>query len=292
MKDQTLNSEYSGVGITINGGCADIEAISQVHNSSSYKFTLTPTSETTIGNEKQLTLTNSRDINSFIYPSILSLANLKFIGSFMQQYGAIMNFDASVSSSYTSVGSKVSVWKDTIGTSQFIQTTDSSRPVLTTQNGKTAFTFNNNLLNSPAVNITYRSVIYVYKNISTQSYSQVLHSVSGEYISHGGLNNTLIHGNGNAGGPANTWVNHTQVGNPSTPLDSIPRSYVNNLAVQTQVYTIQKTSNITTIGRNMDYSTGWINGVICEIVIFPTALTDTERTTIVDHLITKWGVVV
>ena len=209
----------------------------------------------------------------------------------MQQYGALMNFDASVSSSYTTEGSKVSVWKDTIGTSQFIQTTDSSRPVLTTQNGKTAFAFDFKLLSSSPVNITYRSVIYVYKNISTQSYSQVLHSTYGEYISHGGANNTLIHGNSNAGGPANTWVNHTQVGTPTTPLDSIPRSYVNNMAVQIQVYTIQKTSNITTIGRNMDYSTGWINGVICEIVIFPTALTDTERTTIVDHLIAKWGVV-
>jgi hypothetical protein len=76
LKDQSLNADFSGVEISINGGGADIGAISQVHNSSSYKFTLTPTAS---GNDKQLTVTNAKDINSFIYPSISSLANLKFI---------------------------------------------------------------------------------------------------------------------------------------------------------------------------------------------------------------------
>ena len=47
LKDQSLNADFSGVGITINGGGADIGAISQVHNSSSYKFTLKPTTATT-----------------------------------------------------------------------------------------------------------------------------------------------------------------------------------------------------------------------------------------------------
>jgi hypothetical protein len=131
------------------------------------------------------------------------------------------------------VGSKVSVWKDTIGISQFIQTTDSSRHVLTTQNGKMAFTFNNNLLNSHVVNITYRSYMIVYKNTSTKTYSLPLYSYSGEYISHDVYGNTLIYSYCNMGGHANTWINHTQVGTPSTPLNSIPISYVNNISVQT-----------------------------------------------------------
>jgi hypothetical protein len=71
----------------------------------------------------------------------------------------------------------------------------------------------------------------VYKNISTETYSSPLHSYSGEYISHGGYGNTLIYGYGNVGGRANTWVNHTQVGTPSTSLNSIPISYVNNIVV-------------------------------------------------------------
>ena len=48
LKDQSLNADFSGVGISINGGGADIGAISQVHNSSSYKFTLKPTTATTL----------------------------------------------------------------------------------------------------------------------------------------------------------------------------------------------------------------------------------------------------
>ena len=105
---------------------------------------------------------------------------------------------------------------------------------LTTQNGKTAFTFNNNLLNSHTVDITYRSYMIVYKNISTETYSSPLQSYNCEYISHGGYANTLIYGYGNEGRPANTCVNHIQIGTPSATHDSIPISYVNNITVQSQ----------------------------------------------------------
>ena len=100
FKDQTLNSDFSDVAITISGGGADIGDITQVHNSSSYKFTLTPT---TTGNDKQLTITNVRDVNGFIYPSILSLSNLKFkylilppvpttSGTIAVSYGSKLNY--------------------------------------------------------------------------------------------------------------------------------------------------------------------------------------------------------
>ena len=35
-----------------------------------------------------------------------------------------------------------------------------------------------------------------------------------------------------------------------------------------------------------------VNGTFCEIVFFKKALSDAQRITVVDHLISKWGVVV
>ena len=66
LKDRTWNTEFSGFGISINGGGADIGDISQVYsNTSLYNFTLNlPTEATTTGNEKQLTVTNAKDVNN------------------------------------------------------------------------------------------------------------------------------------------------------------------------------------------------------------------------------------
>ena len=47
-------------------------------NSQYYKFTMTPTTATTVGTEKQLTITNTKDVNNFVYPSLYSLPNLSF----------------------------------------------------------------------------------------------------------------------------------------------------------------------------------------------------------------------
>ena len=132
----------------------------------------------------------------------------------------------------------------------------------------------------------------VYRNTATGSYSSPIGCSNGEYVAHGGSNNTLVNGNSNSGGHANLWINHTQVGTANiTPMGSIPRSYVNTLAVQTQIYTVDKTSPINSFGGNTMYTTGYINGLICEIVIFPTALSDAARITIVTSLMTKWGIV-
>ena len=108
----------------------------------------------------------------------------------------------------------------------------------------------------------------------------------------GGTAGKLVDGNTNSGGYANTYINATQVGTAYvTPMNTIPRSYVNILAVQSQIYpSSTQSTNIDAIGGNTMYSTGYINGIICEIVLFPTALTDSERTTIVTYLQTKWGI--
>jgi hypothetical protein len=44
-------------------------------NSQYYKFTMTPTTAAT---GKQITITNTKDVNNFVYPSLYSLANLSF----------------------------------------------------------------------------------------------------------------------------------------------------------------------------------------------------------------------
>ena len=66
---------FSGVGVSCLS--ATVGAITSVDSNSYYKFTLAPTAVTTIGNEKQITITNAKDINNFVYQSFTS-ANLTF----------------------------------------------------------------------------------------------------------------------------------------------------------------------------------------------------------------------
>jgi hypothetical protein len=72
FKDQILSSNYTGVGVSCPN--ANIGAITSVDGNNKYKFKLTPTTAST----NQITVTNARDVNSFIYPSFSSLANLTF----------------------------------------------------------------------------------------------------------------------------------------------------------------------------------------------------------------------
>ena len=133
----------------------------------------------------------------------------------------------------------------------------------------------------------------MFKNTATGNNSSALGCTMEEYFAHGGNNNMLIDGQYNSGGHANTFINNTQVGTASvTAPGSIPRSHVNILAVQSQIYpSHDKSTKIDAIGGNTLYaSTGYINGIICEVVLFPTALSDTDRTTIVTGLKTKWGI--
>ena len=58
------------------------------------------------------------------------------------------------------------------------------------------------------------------------------------------------------------------------------------------IYNVDKETRINAIGGETAYTTAYINGIICEIVFFPTALSVNDRTTLVNSLITKWGVVV
>jgi hypothetical protein len=277
-----------------------ISAVGKKTNSSSYKFTLTPTVATTTGNDKQLTVTNARDSNSFIYPSIVSLANLKFnlIVSYMDmtQYGATINFDTSRTSLYEVSGTKVSSWTDYIGNYQFIQTTDSLRPTITTQNGITAFSFgsvsSNYFQRTTPITISVGTYIIVYNNTSTNTYSSPLHSSTEQYLSHGGGGNTLYYGESFASGNAYSWVNKVQIGTPSSGIDSISRTFVNNMCVVSQTFSTVQTSNLIAIGTNLFDALGrYIKGKMCEIIIFPTKLSDANRITIETHLMNKWGVV-
>ena len=67
---------------------------------------------------------------------------------------------------------------------------------------------------------------------------------------------------------------------------------MNNLVVLTQTMTSLKTSDINGIGNQYLYpNESNINGKMCEIVFFPTMLSNTDRLTAETHLMNKWGIV-
>ena len=91
----------------------------------------------------------------------------------------------------------------------------------------------------------------------------------------------------NTGGGAYTYVNKVQIGTPSSPLNSIPRTAnVGSMCVVSQKMTSIQSTNLSMIGAS-SYSS--INGSICEIVLFPTIISDADRISVEDHLISKWG---
>ena len=208
--------------------------------------------------------------------------------------GATINFDASVTTSYTLVSNKLSSWTDVIGSNTFTQTIDSQRPTLTTQNGLNAFDFNKDASQflskaSPFTTVTFGTYIVVYSNTNIIGYSSPISAQNnGKYlVSHGDATNTLFW----TGLDANTWANKVQIGTPSSATDTIPRSYVNNLAVITQTMTSLKTSDINGIGYQYLYPNFTnIMGKMCEIVFFPTQLSDADRITAENHLMNKWGI--
>ena len=108
------------------------------------------------------------------------------------------------------------------------------------------------------------------------------------HISHGGAGDTLYEGKTNTGGGAYTWVNKIQVGTPTSPLNSIPRTAnVGSMCVVSQKMTTIQSTNLSMIGAS-NYAS--INGSMCEIVIFPTILPDADRIAVEDYLISKWGI--
>jgi hypothetical protein len=133
FKDQTLNSNYAGVGITCPN--ATVGAITSVDGNNKYKFKLTPTTAST----NQITVTNARDINSFIYPSFSSLSNLVFNAV---QYSIII--DASLASKDAS--NYVTNW-NVANTSMVVGGVGTTIPYMTYQpnnlNGLPTVKFNN-----------------------------------------------------------------------------------------------------------------------------------------------------
>ena len=216
----------------------------------------------------------------------------------MSIYDPAFHFDASIASSYTLVGGKVSSWTNQYGGQLLTQTVDAYRPTLTTQNGLTAFAFTTvnetRMENSTGIPMSFGSYCIVYKNTNTSNYSSPIATNVSNNVTHGGGSNTLINGNSNSGGGGYTWINRTQVGTPTDALNAISRTLVNNIAVQTQTFgstgSTGFSGNLLNIGKLGTYEA--VNGTFCEIVFFKKALSDANRITVVDYLISKWGVVV
>jgi hypothetical protein len=238
FKDQNLNSDYSGVGV----GClsATLGLITSMDNSQYYTFNMTPTGTSTTTTNK-ISISNAKDVNNFIYPLFQSI-DLTFIKlvPFMSTYDPAFHSDASILSSYTVVGSKVSSWTNQYGGQLLTQAVDTNRPTLTTHNGLKAFAFNTTdntkLENITGIPMSFGSYCLVYNNTSILNFSSIIYSTASNNPTFGGASNTLINGNYNAGGGGYTWINRTQVGTPTDPLNYISRTLVNNMAVQTGTF--------------------------------------------------------
>ena len=64
------------------------------------------------------------------------------------------------------------------------------------------------------------------------------------------------------------------------------------MCVVSQTFSTVQTSNLIAIGTNLFDALGrYIKGKMCEIIIFPTKLSDANRITIETHLMNKWGIV-
>jgi len=288
-----LNPDFSGVGLSCPNAIISANPVS-MDNSSFYRFTLKPTGTSTT-NTNKISISSVKDVNNFVYPLFQSI-DLTFnkVITFMQQYGANVHFDASISSSVVVSGSQVTNWIDQINGLSFIQSTSSQMPTIGTQNGLNSVVFDGSTnqrlsIDGVANAIPFGTYIVVYNNTSTANYSSPLFG-TGHYISHGGAGDTLYEGKVNTGGGAYTYKNKVQIGTPASPLNSIPRTAnVGSVCVVSQKMTSIQSTYLSMIGASQYAS---MNGSMCEIVLFPTILSDTDRIAVEDHLITKWGVVV
>jgi hypothetical protein len=271
---------------------ATVGAITSVDGNNKYKFKLTPTTSST----NQITMTNARDINSFIYPSFSTLANLKFslFFSYSTISGLVSRFDASVAGSYTVDGSLVSTWKDTVGTSVMAQS-GTNKPTLTTQNGLNAVRFNAStstlLLPTTTQQLSVGTWIIVYNNTSTASYATPFTCMAFPSntpgFAHGGSTNMLFYSDGDFP-QGNVRINRVPL---STPLTAL-RSLVANVSVESHTFTsIYNNMTFRLMGANSFDTTRAMTGSICELLFYNRILSTSEVDTIETYLMNKWGVV-
>jgi len=284
-----IDADLSNTSLVSSNGTFGPLSITDVLGKHYYNFNFTPT---LAGNGDQwIKILQAKDWDNFVYNLTKSGLSFKNIVSFMEQYGANVHFDSSITSSVIIADSKVMNWIDQINGLSFIQDVLTQMPTTGTQNGLNSVVFdgpsNQKLsIDGVASSIPFGTYIIVYNNTSTASYSSPLFGV-GHYISHGGLGDTLYEGKTNTGGGAYTYVNKVEIGTPASPLNSIPRTAnVGSICVVSQKMTSIQSTNLFMIGASTYAS---INGSICEIVLFPTILADADRIAVENHLIAKWG---
>jgi hypothetical protein len=104
-------------------------------NSQYYKFTMTPTTAAT---GKQITITNTKDVNNFVYPLLYSLANLSFNTVYpIPTSGLLSWYDVNDSTTITMSGSFIQKINDKYGSYNLTDGTPSS--TIVTELGKTFY---------------------------------------------------------------------------------------------------------------------------------------------------------
>jgi hypothetical protein len=162
-------------------------------NSQYYKFTMTPTTAAT---GKQLTITNTKDVNNFVYSSLYSLANLTFTSLIPSP---IIYVDAQQSSSYTLSSGNIINQFVNIGSTTSITLAKSANIMGSSYSPIPA---SYNLINS-STNFNGKNSFDIqgtFSTLSTVPFSACTISmlIYGKDIPGGGINNpyTILFGNG------------------------------------------------------------------------------------------------
>jgi hypothetical protein len=262
-------------------------------NSQYYKFTMTPTTSTTVG---QLTITNTKDVNNFVYPSLYSLANLSFLT--ILPIPTIW-YDFSNSSTFTLSGSNIASVKNVSNTG--INTLGISSSIVynaNSLNGKGTIYFNNPIgsnnrfvLTNSTIGSTFDAFI-VHKVRSLASGNGMILSGSGIYFGSYKKNSGIGYNHPDASllnnqpFSLNVWhVTHTRFTNGGG-------TYVTVDSATGPTFTPYLITNWTTIQIGSFSGSHQEDADLAEIRIYNgNSLGATDITNIKEGMKTKWGIV-
>lgn len=217
--------------------------------------------------------------------------------------------DASDSTTITTESGNVSQWNDKSGNDRHLsQSTSTNRPALTSagQNGLNVITFdgsNDGLQGSfAAMSLTAQSSFAVAKVSASSSFARIFSqatSTQADYASTGAYLPILA---GNASNTIASFTN-TEVGIASFSTGSFGilqsvhsgtaiTNAVNGTAVASVNHTLSLVASRFSVGKTTGENQGYLNGVIAEVVVLPSAATLTTQQLIQGYLAHKWGLAV
>jgi hypothetical protein len=216
--------------------------------------------------------------------------------------GCALWLDASDAGSITESGGLVSQWSDKSGNSRHATASTTARPTTGTRTvgGKNALDFNGtaNVLTLGGATLPTDAthtvfIVYQLDSASQSRFSTLLSSspAADQEIRVAGFGSTAIdfYFNGNLGRLATT----TALG--LGPVVFSAREATKSLrSAGSGVFSSGSgdayawAANPVTLGGRA--ATGWMDGLLCEVIIYPTTLTDSQTSSVEAYLAAKWGI--